>query len=337
MNRRVKLAMAVIGLFGLTAAAAFAAATPAVSTGPASSITDSSAVLHGTVNPGGSKTGYFFQWGVSTAYGSTSKPRVAGSGTKTVPVKLSVHGLLPGTPYHYRVGAFSKIGSALGPDHTFKTKGNPPPTPTTGAVSQVSANSATITGLVNPNHVETRWYVQYGLTTAYGLQTGSQTIPAGATPVPVSAQLQGLQSGTIFHYRIVAVNRGITEAGNDAMFMTYPQPAPSPRLSAKTRPGRDRSRPYEFTTSGRLHHPSSIPSLYACSAQVRVRFFFGNRRIGQKTTSVQADCSFSTQSVFRHLPKHHTGRSARLKVVVRFLGNGYLAAKTASNEHVSEG
>jgi hypothetical protein len=337
MNRKLKVALAVAATVALSAVGALAAGTPSVSTGGATSITTGGAVVHGTVNPGGAKTGYIFQWGVTTAYGTSSKGRFVGSGTKPVSVHLSLHQLLPGTAYHYRIAALSRVGGAVGPDRTFTTKGHPPPTPVTGGVSSISTNSATVTGLVNPNGVATSWYVQYGLTTLYGLRTSSFQVPPGPTPVPVSALIQGLQSGKVFHYRIVAVNRGITETGNDAAFMTYPNPARNPHISATTRPSHDGTRPYTFTTSGHVHHPSWIPSTYACTQSVRVRYFFGGQRIGQKTAPVLPNCTFRATVSFRHLPRRATSRPVHLNVFVRFLGNGYLASDRANTNHVSEG
>jgi hypothetical protein len=337
MNRRVKLALAVLGLLALTATAAIAASTPSAATGPATSISNSGAVLHGTVNPGGAKTFYVFQWGPTTAYGSTSKARSAGAGTKPFAVQQSVHGLNPGTTYHYRVGVLSRLGGAEGPDRTFRTKGNPPAVPTTGGVSAISSNSATVQGLINPNNVQTNWYVQYGPTTAYSARTNAQTLPAGATPVAVTATLPGLQSGAVFHYRFVAVNRGITQYGNDAQFMTYPSPARVPRISVKTRPRHDGKRPYTFTTSGTVHHPSFIASTYACTGSVRVRYFMGGRRVGQKTTPVAPDCTFTAQASFKRLPKHAKSRPVHLKVAATYLGNGYLAEHSVKAGKISEG
>ncbi len=338
MNRRLKLAVvAVLVVACVTAATALAVSTPRASTGGASSITDSSAVLHGTVNPGGAKTGYAFQWGVTTAYGSSSKARSAGKGMKNVPVQLALHGLLPGTTYHFRLAVLSSVGGALGSDHSFITRGHPPAAPTTGGVSSVAANSATITGLVNPNGVVTTWYVEYGVSTAYGLRTPGMSLAAGASPVPVSAALAGLQSGKVFHYRIVAVNRGITEVGNDAAFMTYPNPARVPRITAKTKPAHDGTRPYTFTTSGTIHHPSFIQNLYACTQSVRLRYFMGGRRVGQKTTPVLSNCTFSAKASFKRLPKHAKTRPVHLKVVATFLGNGYLAEHSTKVSKITEG
>ena len=68
------------------AAVAVAASSPAVTTGTHSHVTDTSAVLHGTINPNGSATTYYFEWGLTTAYGVTSVAHSAGHGTKPVAV-----------------------------------------------------------------------------------------------------------------------------------------------------------------------------------------------------------------------------------------------------------
>jgi hypothetical protein len=151
----------------------------------------------------------------------------------------------------------------------------------------------------------------------------------------VSAQLPGLQSGTIFHYRIVAVNRGITELGADATFMTYPSHPPLARVRARTTPRHARHRPFVFTTSGRLVPPSTTPSRFACSQNVQIRFYLGRHRVARTFAPVQANCTFSAQTVFRHRPGRR--HPARLRVIVQFLGNGYLARNRARMEHVNLG
>jgi len=60
------------------AAIAAAASSPAVTTGTHSGVTDRSAVLQGTVNPNGGATTYFFEWGLTSAYGLGSVAHSAG-------------------------------------------------------------------------------------------------------------------------------------------------------------------------------------------------------------------------------------------------------------------
>jgi hypothetical protein len=314
---------------------ALAAASPSVSTRTPASVTSSSAVLRGAVNPDGAKTAYRFEWGLTSGYGTLGPLRSA-TGTATIPVSLTIRHLLPGTVYHYRLVALNSVGGAAGRDRSFKTKGNPPPYAATGPATVVSVNSAAVSGVVNPNGVKTIWFFQYGLTSSYGLRTFGQTVPAGGAPVPVAAQLQGLQSGAVFHYRLVAVNRGVTQYGADATFMTFPNPAPRARVIARTRPGYDGRAPFVFTTSGRVRGHSSIPAQYACSRVVKIRFFIGTRQISRKFAPVQGNCTFSGRTRFRHRPLHHRGR-VTLRVVIQFVGNHYLAPGRARTGHAALG
>ncbi len=157
------------GVVAITMAAlsavALAASSPAVTTHSASSVKQESAVLNGTINPNGSATTYFFQWGLDQNYGVNGATHSAGSGTKDVNVHETASGLIPGTTYHYRLVATNKFGTSTGTDHTFKTAGHPPPGVTTGPSTQIGQNSATVTGVINPNGQSTSWSFQWGVST----------------------------------------------------------------------------------------------------------------------------------------------------------------------------
>jgi len=94
---------------------------PTVTTGEATSIGFTTALLNGTVNPNGSATTFHFQYGTTTAYGSSTPSTSAGSGTGTTSVNTSVTGLTDDTLYHYRLGATNSGGTAYGSDRTFTT------------------------------------------------------------------------------------------------------------------------------------------------------------------------------------------------------------------------
>ena len=99
-----------------------AAAAPAgvVSTGGASSVTFSSAVLSGSINPGGVSTNFAFQYGPTKHYGTQTPLAAAGSETKAVKVSQAVTGLQPNTLYHYRLVAFGAT-TTVGQDRTLIT------------------------------------------------------------------------------------------------------------------------------------------------------------------------------------------------------------------------
>jgi phosphodiesterase/alkaline phosphatase D-like protein len=323
----------------VVAAVAVAASSPTVTTGTHSHVSDTSAVLHGAVNPNGKATTYFFQWGLTTEYGVNSVAHSAGHGTKSVAVSTTASGLIPGTSYHYRLVATNGSGQAIGADRTFTTAGNPPPSVATGPATQVGKNTVTVTGVISPNKQATTYYFQWGTSTSYGQQTLAQAVPAGTAPVTVTTTLTGLEAQTIFHYRLVALHGNtVPQPGLDASFMTLPRHRPVPSIKARTTPGHDAHKPFVFTTSGQIKGPTFIPAFYDCRGNVAVHFLLGGRRIGSTFLPLQPNCKFAGQTVFNRLPHNgHLPRPVRLTVVVRYAGNGYLTPRKAAPETISEG
>ncbi len=316
------LAVAVLGL-SITGVAV-AASSPTVGTGPATNITDTSATLTATVNPNGNQTGIGFQYGITSAYGQASSTHQVGGGTKPVTVKSTITGLTPGTVYHYHVVALNKAGTASGADRTFTTTGPPPAAVATGPAVNVLKTVATVTGSVNPEGADTTWAVQYGLSASYGAETvPAQPLAKVATSLPVSTTLAGLSPATLFHYRIVAVHNGnVISTGADATFFTEPDRPPKPRVSAKTTPGRDRHRPYAYSTSGTIGGAGFIPATSRCSGTVTVGYFLGKRRIGTVVAPVGPDCKFTADNSFRRVK---AATPATILIKIHFNGNGYIA------------
>ena len=112
--------VALAGVAALFAVPALAAA-PAAHTGAAGSVTFQSAVLSGTVNPGGASTVVYFQYGTTGKYGAQSAPTQLAAGSSAVPVSIAVTGLTAATTYHYRIVATNATNTALGADKTVKT------------------------------------------------------------------------------------------------------------------------------------------------------------------------------------------------------------------------
>jgi hypothetical protein len=118
----------VAGITAALAAAAPAVAAvtkPTVTTGGAARVTQTSATLTGKVNPNGARTTYFFQYGASKLYGSTTGPTDAGAGTNARTAAADLTGLAPFTKYHYRLVAQNVKGTTFGGDRTFTTKKQP--------------------------------------------------------------------------------------------------------------------------------------------------------------------------------------------------------------------
>ena len=94
---------------------------PSVETKPATNIGVTGATLNGTVNPRGTETKYYFEYGLTTSYGSRTAEASAGSGITTLEESKAITGLTANTPYHYRIVATNGYGTTNGTDHTFTT------------------------------------------------------------------------------------------------------------------------------------------------------------------------------------------------------------------------
>jgi hypothetical protein len=194
------------------------ASAPVAVTGSATGVTVTSATLHGTVDPNGRATSWYFEYGTSTSYGSKTTAQGAGSGTTVTGVSAALSRLRPGRVYHYRLVAKSDAGTGRGADRTFSTSG--PPTVVTGSTSSVTHRSARLNGSVNPNGLATSWYFEYGTTTRYGARTRTGNAGNGTRPVNASVALSGLRAATTYHFRLVAKNATGTRRGADVAFTT---------------------------------------------------------------------------------------------------------------------
>ena len=110
------------------------ASEPQAVTSPATDITLDTVNLSGTVYANGYSTDYYFQYGTTTSYGSTT-PADSVSSDSTVTAVVS--GLTENTTYHYRLVATNDQGTSFGSDQTFQTASSP----TTGGTSSSPAGT----------------------------------------------------------------------------------------------------------------------------------------------------------------------------------------------------
>jgi hypothetical protein len=94
---------------------------PAVTTEGTTAVTETSATLHGIINPNGSATSYYFKYGTTEAYGKKSGETITGSVDTNNNVAHGITGLVSKTKYHYRLVGTNGIGTTEGSDKTFTT------------------------------------------------------------------------------------------------------------------------------------------------------------------------------------------------------------------------
>jgi hypothetical protein len=206
----------------------FVTAAPLVTTLAATGITASNATLNGSVTPNGSATRSYFEYGLTTNYGTfTTTNQSVGSGTTPVSVNFPLINVLAhATTYHYRVIAENGFDTARGANVTFTT---PPliPSVVTMPASNVTITAALLTGSANPNGGSTGGYFQYGTTTNYGVTSGLSGALTGKAVLPFTNGITGLTGGTLYHFRAVATNSAGTNFGDDFTFTTLPTGTPS--------------------------------------------------------------------------------------------------------------
>lgn len=95
---------------------------PTATAQAATNVTDTGATLSSTVNASSSSTTVSFEYGLTTAYGSTvaATPAML-SGSAPTAVRAELEKLSSGTSYHFRVAASNDYGTAYGVDQVFTT------------------------------------------------------------------------------------------------------------------------------------------------------------------------------------------------------------------------
>ena len=212
-------------------------AKPKVGVEAPGSVTETGATLKGTVNPEGTEVkSCSFEYGTSLPSGKTAacSPATIPAGASPVAVSAAVAGLTAGTNYTFKLTATNSGGteSATG---TFETTKPAPPKPTVLVESpgSVTETTATLKGAVNPEGSEVKsCSFEYGTSLPSGktVACSPATIPAGTSPVAVSAAVTGLTAGTKYTFKLTAINSGGTSESSTLTFETAKAAAPKPKV-----------------------------------------------------------------------------------------------------------
>lgn len=199
---------------------------PTVKTLAASGVARTSATLIGEIVPNKASTTYWFEFGTSANLGSVTAFQSVGNGDRTLSASAVVSNLNAGTQYFYRINAQNQFGTVNGSILTFTTSGPSAsaPTATTRNVSDIATSSASISGTVNPNGLETTYWFEYSTASLLGAvtpqTTGHISAGAGTDNVSVVADVVGLKTKTTYFVRLVAQNSVGTTKGSVGTFKT---------------------------------------------------------------------------------------------------------------------
>lgn len=204
----------------------------AVSTGSASGVTATSAILSGNLDRLGSapSANVSIQWGAAS--GSYSHETTWQPFTTTGAFQSAVTGLTSGSTYYYRAKAVAGGTVTNGIEKSFTTTGSPgggggatAPTVTTGSAAGITANAATLNGVLvslgtaSSANVSFEWGTTSG---SYANQTPTSTLST-AGPFPVN--LNSLSAGTTYYFRAKAVGSS-TVYGAESSFVTWQAAVP---------------------------------------------------------------------------------------------------------------
>ena len=191
---------------------------PGVVTGQPSEVSETSATLHGEVDPEGEAlTSCSFEYGTSTSYGASvpceQSPSAIGAGGAYVEVTAKVSGLAPALARHVRLAAANAHGTKHGADITLER-----PLIEQESAAGAGTNEASVSARINAHGLLASYRVEYGADAGYGSITPVETLGAPNGPVNTSVRLTGLRPGTEYHFRFVATNSLGETTGEDETF-----------------------------------------------------------------------------------------------------------------------
>jgi streptogramin lyase len=203
---------------------------PGTGTVSASGVTNTGVQVAASITPNSQATNYYFEYGPTTAYGSSTTPQSAGSSAATTKRSGQIAGLAPGTTYHVRAVATNGTGTTTGPDRTFTTTVPGAPSATTEDATGVTSANATLAATVNPETLATSYHFEWGPTPSFGTSVPQPegNLPADGVDHSVTADITGLEPNTTYWYRVVATSTSGTTYGDPASFAT---PAVAPDAS----------------------------------------------------------------------------------------------------------
>jgi hypothetical protein len=239
---------------------------PAAETAPTTELGATSATLHGTVGLADGPIRHYFEYGTTEAYGSSTPEQQEGTIASPLQVSEDLTDLAPGTLYHYRIVTTNSYGTAYGSDQVFTTDAEP--SAETEQATHIGTSSATLTGTIDPNGADAKYYFEYHAGTESSSSTAAEVAGSGTYALEASANVTDLAPGTTYHYRLVASNAFSVVDGEEKTFTTASIVRPEPEV--ETPPPGGLPTPLQLTPiplapTGQTGTPSPVPVAIAFS------------------------------------------------------------------------
>lgn len=232
-------------------------ALPTVTTQEAPSVSDTSATLHGVINPNGTSAKYEFfschEAGSEGIFAHLPVPmKDIGNGTYPVGVAETLTKLKSDTVYHYALKAENQRGTKIGECLKFKTLPAAAGLPyvwTSSPPDVLQPTYARLRGRVNPRGLETTvWFESCASgpqELGYFPPTEKVILPRGFEIQEIYIDVSKLFPGENYKYKIRAKNKVGTETGDCMSFKTLVEPG---KIYVETLPATDIT-----ATSATLH------------------------------------------------------------------------------------
>lgn len=203
-------------------------------TTPATFISDTSALVSGTVNPFLTAVSYYFEYWITgsdkrfTTAGYETYLLVNPPGFNVVAANATLLGLTPGATYNFRLCAVTAASPDViyGTTRTLTTLSAPIGPPATGVVTLVSAGSSTTLfcrSTVNANGEDTDYEFEAstgaGFTSIAGTSASATVLDDETGTTPLTGTITGLSAATTYYVRMKMTHN----AGPVVSYATYPQ------------------------------------------------------------------------------------------------------------------
>jgi len=203
-----------------TTIAAYVKSLPSATAYAATKVANTTAKVNGAVIANDYNTVVIFEYGSPDLYSYAiyATPNMV-IGIYLTMVSAELTELTPGTLFHFRVKAVNEIGTNYSNEHIFTTLQIP--SAVTTAATNIMKTTVTLNGSVNAFNASASVTFEYGLNDSYGsTATADQNPVNGSILTDVSAGINGLTKGMIYHFRVKAQNYSGCSYGEDKTFTT---------------------------------------------------------------------------------------------------------------------